>query len=247
MQETIRGKTALLTGAAVRIGRATALALAAAGVNIVLHYRKSGAEAEEALAAIMARGVKAWSVQADFENLNHIETLIPQTLKVTGGALDLLINNASIIKLNTIADMDYQSLMENVEVNAWAPFALTRDFARQRKHGSVVYIIDGRIYCSANPHAAYIASKHLLAAFTKMTAVYYAPGILINGVSPALILPPRGRDEAYLEALDGIVPLKKHGTPEDIAAAVVYLCKNDFITGQIINVDGGYHLKDYSR
>lgn len=92
-----------------------------------------------------------------------------------------------------------------------------------------------------------MVSKHVLAVLTAAAALAYAPGIRVNGVAPGLILPPPGQGEEYIERLRDTVPLKQHGDPEDVADAVVYLAKSRFLTGELIYVDGGRHLKEYGR
>jgi NAD(P)-dependent dehydrogenase (short-subunit alcohol dehydrogenase family) len=108
-------------------------------------------------------------------------------------------------------------------------------------------MLDSRIAGLDMSHVAYILSKRALAALTEMMAVEFAPGIAVNGVAPGLILPPPGKDEAYLDELAKGLPLKRHGNPGDIADAVMYLLRSDFVTGQVIFVDGGRRLLELDR
>jgi NAD(P)-dependent dehydrogenase (short-subunit alcohol dehydrogenase family) len=119
---------------------------------------------------------------------------------------------------------------------------LSREFARLAGRGKIVNLLDTKIIGYDRAHVAYILSKHMLSVLTRMCALEFAPGITVNGVAPGLILPPLGKDENYLEQLARSVPLKRHGGPEDVAKAVVYLLTSDFVTGQVIFVDGGRHL-----
>jgi len=241
--ESVRGKTALITGAGRRVGRATALALAREGANIIVHYGRSEEEARQVCREIEQHSVKAWGLQADLEKPEEYETLIKRVLELAG-SIEILVNNASIFPPSELGDVSFDDVVANLQVNAWAPFVLTREFARQVGKGRIVNLIDSRIQGYDFAHVAYILSKHLLALLTRMTALEFAPDITVNGVAPGLILPPPGEDESYLERLKGTVPLKCHGEPEDIAEAVVFLVKSNFITGQIIYVDGGRHLKE---
>lgn len=241
---TLRGKTALVTGAAKRIGRAVALALAEEGVNVVVHYRSAGEEAEALCRELSERGVQAWAVQADFEKPEECQTLIEQAQKAAG-AIEMLVNNASVFPLTRLEEMTFDDLTSNLRVNAWAPFVLSRAFARQVGRGKIVNLLDSRITGYDWSHAAYILSKHMLAALTRMTALAFAPEITVNAVAPGLILPPRGKGREYLDRLKDTVPLKRHGSPEDVAQAVVFLLKSEYVTGQIIYVDGGRHLKEF--
>jgi pteridine reductase len=243
--QPLEGKTALVTGAGRRIGREISLALADAGVNIVAHYRRSAA-AEGLRRELTARGVKAWIVEADFEDVGETEGLFPAVLQ-SSGPIDILVNNASIFLPDTIQEMDLPGLMRNVQVNAWAPFALSREFAGQGRQGKIVNLLDSRIIGFDWAHMAYILSKRMFTALTEMMAVEFAPCITVNGVAPGLILPPPGKDQRYLEELAHTVPLKRHGDAGDVAEAVLFLLKSDFVTGQVVFVDGGRHLVEQNR
>lgn len=243
-RESIHGKTALITGAAKRIGRETALALADAGANIIIHYRSSADEARELVTELSQRGIIAWLVQADFAKPEEYETLIPRALEIAG-SLDILVNSASIFPMDKLENLTWQSVMTNFEVNAWAPFVLSRAFKQHVGKGKIINMLDSRLMGYDWTHVGYILSKHLLAVLTQMTALDYAPDITVNAVSPGLILPPPGKDESYLDALVETVPLKRHGDAEDIAEAILYLATSTFCTGEVIYVDGGRHLKEY--
>jgi NAD(P)-dependent dehydrogenase (short-subunit alcohol dehydrogenase family) len=245
MEEKLRGRTALITGAGRRIGRAIALALAREGVNIIMHYPSNEDETQELQTELTAMGVRSWSVKADFEKAEEYETLIERSLKIAG-SMDILINNASIFSPGTLAEVDFADLMRHMQVNGWAPFVLSRDFARLVGKGKIINLLDSRVSDYDWAHVAYIMSKHVLSIFTKMTAIEFAPEISVNGIAPGLILPPQGKDESYLDRLASTVPLKRHGGAEDITSAVTYLLTNDFLTGQIIYVDGGRHLMEYA-
>jgi NAD(P)-dependent dehydrogenase (short-subunit alcohol dehydrogenase family) len=241
---SLRGRTALVTGGAKRIGRAIALALASAGAGVAIHYLSSKEEAERLAGELEGRGVPAWTVQADFEQERGYEHLIERTLGMTG-TLDILINNASIFPRETLDEAALPSLVRNVEVNAWAPFALSREFARRAGQGDIINLVDARIFQRDPNHVGYILSKHLLAVLTRMTAQAYAPRVRVNGIAPALILPGPGMSREEFERLGGTVPLKRHGGPDDIARAALYLLGAEFVTGTILEVDGGLHLAEY--
>jgi len=245
MSWEIKGKTALVTGAAKRIGAQIALSLAEEGASVYIHYQNAERDARELKAEIESKNVKAWLIQADFGN-NGYEGLIERTAGVAGG-IDILVNNASIFPQSSLKDMTLEGLVANIKVNAWAPFVLMRDMARIMKKGKVVNLLDSRVSGYDWTHAEYILSKHLFAAMTRMAAVEYAPDLVVNGVAPGLILPPPGKPMEYIERMDRTVPLKKHGSPFEIAAAVIYLLKSGFLAGEVINVDGGRHLIEYDR
>jgi NAD(P)-dependent dehydrogenase (short-subunit alcohol dehydrogenase family) len=246
MPETrLQGQTALVTGAAQRVGREIALTLAREGVNIVIHYRSSKDEAESLERELKETGVNSWLVQADFERSLEYENLINRTVEVAG-SLNMLVNNASVFPSDTLKSLSRQNLVQSLELNAWAPFSLCRQFATAVGRGKIVNLLDTRVNSYDWTHVSYILSKHVLSEFTRMMAVEYAPDITVNGVSPGLILPPPGKDRSYLKRLEHTVPLKRHGNPNDVAQAVLFLLKSDFLTGTIIAVDGGRHLMEYA-
>jgi pteridine reductase len=246
MDKYLTGKTALVTGAGRRIGREIALALAGAGANIVIHYPYSSDEAGDLEAELAKRSVKSWLVKADFEETEDYGTLLDRTIE-SSGSLDILINSASVFSPGKLGDIRYEDLMRNMQINAWAPFVLMRDFARLSGRGKIINLLDTRIAGYDMAHVAYILSKHVLMVLTKMAALEYAPHIAINGIAPGLILPPPGQDDHYLDRLSQTVPLKRRGYPADISRAVLYLLSNDFITGEVLYIDGGRHLMEYGH
>jgi pteridine reductase len=246
MKRSLRGKTALVTGAAKRIGREIALALADAGANVIIHHRNSAAEAALLLNELVQRGVKSWTVESDFEDPQFSQGTFEAALD-KAGAVDFLVNSASIFEPGVMDELDFSELMRNVKINTWAPFALSRDFAHYVRSGKIVNLLDTRIVGGDRSHLAYILSKQALFALTEMMALEFAPAITVNGVAPGLILPPAGKDEGYLDALSSTVPLRTHGHAADVAGAVIYLLESEFVTGQVIFVDGGRHLMEYGR
>jgi NAD(P)-dependent dehydrogenase (short-subunit alcohol dehydrogenase family) len=242
MGSKLKGKTALVTGGAKRIGRAVSLALAKDGVRVVLHYNTSEGEAESALALIRERGPEGLSVRADLKNPSEAEELLPRVTE-QAGPVDILVNNASIFPENRITDFTMAELDENVRINALAPLLISRSFAKQGRSGAIVNLLDTRITSYDAHHAAYHLSKRMLYEMTRMTAVEFAPAVRVNAVAPGVILPLPGKDDSYLEGLRRTNPLNRIGTVEGVAEAVLFLLESDFITGQVVFVDGGRHLK----
>ena len=238
----LSGRTALVTGAARRIGRAISLALAERGVNLVLHARNSVNEAEALAGEVRALGVRAWIVAADLAGARQVDSLFARALEAAGH-VDFLINNASIFEPATLAGFSFEELAENVQVNAFAPLQLARAFAAQGRAGAVVNILDTRVTVYDREHIPYHLSKRMLLSLTSMMALEYAPGVRVNAVAPGLILPPAGEDRSYLERLASSNPLKRIGSTEDVTRAVLFLLESDFVTGEVVFVDGGYHLK----
>jgi len=239
---SLSGKTALVTGAAKRLGRATALTLAHEGVNVVLHCRTSAKAAEELADAIRALDVKAWTLTADLASPAAAQSLVERALDMAG-PLDFLINNASVFPTSGMADVSVESVHASVDLNALAPFLGARRFAEQRRDGAIINFLDARIVDYDREHVAYHLSKRMLFELTRMMALEFAPAIRVNAVAPGLILPPAGKDESYLASLAHTNPLNRYGGVDDVTSAVVFLLQSPFITGQVIFVDGGRHLR----
>lgn len=242
----LRGKTALVTGAARRIGRATALALARAGADIVVHYRSSEGQAHDLVEKLSALGVQAQAFPADLADAVAVDSLVVEALRLTG-RLDVLVNSASIFEEGGLNEVGPEEFRRNFDINALSPFVLTRNLYRHvsERHasGSVVNLLDSRVTDYDRRHVAYALSKRALHSLTQMAAMEFAPTLRVNAVAPGLVLPPAGEDEDYLERLRTTNPLQSHGTLEQVTDAVLFLVGNAFVTGQTIWVDGGRHLK----
>jgi len=237
----LNGKAALVTGAAKRLGNAIAVGLAKQGINVILHYGKSEGEAKKLQGEIAELGVKSWLVKADFSNSQLCEALIEQAHELSGG-IDILVNNASIFSVSKIDNVSLEDINMNMLVNAWTPFLLSWSFSKKTAQGKIVNLLDTRIVGYDFNHFAYYLSKRMLEILTKSLALKLAPNITVNGIAPGLILPPEGKDYAYLEQKKDTVPLRKIGAPSNIVETVLFLLKNDYVTGQVIHVDGGKHL-----
>jgi len=241
---SLAGRTALITGAAKRLGRAMALALAQEGVRVVAHHNRSEREAALLCDEITRSGGSAWRVQGDLAEAEQVQRVFRDAV-AQAGPIDILINNASIFESDTIWDATEDSVLLNLRIHAMAPLTLAREMARQGSEGHVVNLLDTRVTVYDKEHASYHISKRVLATLTRMLAVELAPKIVVNGIAPGLILPPAGQDESYLQGLVYTNPLKRHGGPRDVAEAMLFLLRSHFVTGQILYVDGGYHMKGH--
>lgn len=236
------GRAALVTGAARRIGRAIAFDLAALGYDIALHYHGSEKLARESAEGISRTGVRCEVFRCDLADRADVSSMLE---RVTGifPELSLLVNNASIFNRSPIRETGTEFLARQFEVNFFAPFVLSRDFAVRCGHGLIINLLDTRIDSSDAAYAAYSLSKKALAAFTRMAALEFAPEIRVNAVAPGLILEPEDEGEDYLDRLARKLPLKRKGSVENVVDAVRSLVSNEFVTGQIIYVDGGESLR----
>ena len=234
-------KTVLVTGSAKRIGRSIVVELGRQGYDVVIHYRSSREEAEELAEELEGTGVSTWLERADFEKEAELSGFI-RRVEADVGTVNCLVNNASIFPGSDLSELTREQLERNIDVNAWAPFVLTRAFADRFDRGRVINILDTRIAGYDWNHVGYYFSKVLLARMTKMAAISFAPEFTVNAVAPGLITPPAGMDESYLEERTERVPLRTYGESGDVAEAVEFLLRADFITGQVIYVDGGRNL-----
>jgi pteridine reductase len=241
---SLAGKTALVTGAAKRIGRALALALAQNGVRIVVHYNHSGQDALAVCHEIQQLGVPAWPIQGDLLDTGRTEAVFRAAVE-QAGPIDILINNASIFDRDTVWEATEESICRNMRIHAVAPLILAREMGRQGRAGHIINLLDTRLAIHDRVHVSYGVSKDALRKLTGMLALELAPSIAVNAVAPGAILPPPGQSEAYLMKLAQANPLQRSGEPEDIVQAVLFLLRSRFITGQVIYVDGGFHLKGH--
>lgn len=238
----LAGKTILVTGAARRIGKHLALTAARAGASVVLHHANSPELADETAEEIEALGCKAWIVQADFNRLEEVEGLIERVWKIT--PLDGLVNNAAIFEPLELAESRLVDWQRHMNINLTAPFLLSRDFAAhlaQDGKGRIVNLLDWRALRPGGDHFPYTISKAGLAAMTSGLAAALAPRITVNGLALGAILPPSdGGDTAWVEEE---VPAKRWARLEEVGQALLFLLAGpDYITGEILHVDGGRHL-----
>ncbi len=232
--------SALVTGSARRLGRAMALRLASMGYDIALHYHTTGPGS--VVEEIRAKGVRCEPIESDLSDRGATKDLLARAERALPG-IEILINNASVFERSPIRDTPDELLDRHLEINLRAPYVLSREFARLRERGQIINMIDANALKNASAYGAYMLSKKGLLGLTAMAAREFAPGIRVNGIAPGIILPPPGQEEAYIEeAARKRVPLGRHGHVEDILRAMEFLITNDYITGQVLFIDGGEHL-----
>ncbi len=239
---SLAGRTALVTGAAKRLGSALALALARQGVQVIVHYNTSPKEAGQVLEEIQAHHGAGWLVQADLSQPQQAESLLEKA-RSQAGPIDILINNASVFTEETLWQTSGASLQANMQIHAYAPLVLARSLAAQDRPGHIINLLDSRVQDYDRKHLPYHLSKRALLSLTRVLALELAPKIAVNGIAPGLILAPEGQDQRYLERLAHTNPLGRYGQPQDIVGAMLFLLQSRFVSGQIIYVDGGRHMK----
>lgn len=236
------GKVALVTGAAKRIGRAIALELARTGFDVAVHYRSSIKEAREVAEAIGKMGRHVVLVSGDLTDLKTPERIVSQTIDGLG-RVDVLVNNASVFDKTPIEQADAETCERMLLVNTIGPSLLARAVApimRKAGAGRIINLVDILADRPAKRYGPYCASKAALATLTRSLAIELAPEITVNAVAPGIALFPDDYDEELRNRLISRVPMRRAGTPEEIAALVRFLITDgDYITGQIIAIDGG--------
>ncbi len=238
----LKDKTVLITGAARRIGRALALAVARAGGDVVIHHGHSPREAAALKSEIEAQGRRAAILQADLSDPAQIEALIPQASRIA--PLFGLINNAAIFEDLDLAATDLPAWERHLRVNLTAPFLLSKAFTAampEESEGRILNLLDWRALRPAADHLPYTISKAGLAALTRSLAIALAPRIAVNGIALGAVLPPSdgGADADIVRA----VPAGRWARLEEVEEAAIFLLGGPaYITGEIIHVDGGRHL-----
>ncbi len=246
MAYPIKSSIALITGASQRLGRALAIAIADVSDGVVVHYNNSRGAAEDTARFIQDRGGRAWIVQADLAEPGQAATLFAAARLAAGTDISILINNASIFEQGRPESLTAAEFNLNMNIHVLAPLLLSQCMAAQKCGGNIINMLDTRILECDNEHAAYHISKRTLFTLTRMLARELAPAIRVNGVAPGLVLPPAGEDNEYLRSRCHSLPLQCYGRAEQVCDAVLFLLRNTFITGQIIYVDGGRHLRGSS-
>lgn len=241
---SLAGKAALVTGGAVRVGRAIALALAQEGADVAVHYRSSEREAEEVSALIRSGGHRSFPVPGDLASPEGCRRVVRETLGGLGG-LDFLIHSAANFHRASLEESDETLWDSAISVNARAGFLLAREAAgtlRERK-GRVIFLSDFLALHPVKNYAVHSVSKAAVEGLVRALAVELAPEVSVNGIAPGTVLPPEGTPREQAQRWARKVPLKRNGEPEDIARTVLFLCVGPaFLTGQIIRVDGGKAL-----
>ena len=242
----LQGKNVLITGGAKRLGRAMAIALAEKGANVAIHFNRSKKDAEELASQLEAMGTKAISVSADCHKPKKIEKAVLKTADELG-TIDILINNAAIFYRTPINNIDKDNWDDFLDVNLKAYFFFAREFAKLAGNNlrKIINMADVYAHSPAKDFIPYGVSKAGVVALTKGLAKAYAPDILVNTISPGVIMPPANSNSVSLKENEKVINqtlLKGAGTPEDITKTVIFLAENDYITGSEIFVDGGRHI-----
>jgi len=243
----------LVTGAADRLGRAMALALANRGINVAIHYNKSKDKAAKTAREVSDCGVKSCILQADLLDLEAASGLIEQASTALNAPIDVLINNASAFDWDTVEDATFESWDRHHRSNLQSPFILTQKFAAQAPKargnigdrvsgGLIINMIDQRIRKLTPGFMTYSLSKHGAWAMTRTTAQALAPDIRVNAIGPGPTLRGANQSAAHYQYQRANTILERGADPEDIVGAMNYFLDAPAVTGQLLCVDGGQHL-----
>lgn len=242
MSEPTR-RVALVTGGAVRVGRALSLGLAEAGYDVAVHYHSSAGPAREVERRITDLGRRATLIEGDLSDPAQVAA-IARAVRERCGRLDLLVNSASSFEQADLLDVDAEAWDRVMNVNLRGPFLLVRESAvlLRQCRGTVVNMVDvlGMEPWTLHPHHS--VSKAALLHLTKILARVLAPEVRVNAVAPGTVLLPEGSSQRLIDEETNASPLRRLGSPEDVLRAVLFLAASPFITGEVIVVDGGRRL-----
>lgn len=238
----LQDRVVWVTGAALRLGKALALDLAGRGANIVVHYNTSESEARATAGQIEALGRRALIVQADLSQVDQIKDVVRQ-IDQAFGRLDVLVNSASNFYRVPLEEITEEVWDQSLTVNLKGPCFCALEAARLMKRsggGKIINFADWAGFRPYRNYLPYMVSKGGMITLTRALALELAPEILVNAVAPGPVLPPPGTTAEEIERMTRNVPLHRLGSPEDIVATVAFFLEgSDYITGQVLCVDGG--------
>jgi pteridine reductase len=241
---TAVARVALVTGAGRRVGRAIAVAVGQQPMHVVVHYHGSAEGARETARLITSAGGSASTAHADLSIASECERLVDAVV-VEQGRLDVLVNSAAIMTRTPVGETSIAQWDEMFAINVRAPYFLAQRAAPALRaaRGTIVNIADLAAFETWPAYVPHAMSKAALVQMTRGLAHALAPDVRVNAVAPGVVLLPEGwspEDAAHLHAT---TPLQRLGTPDDVARAVLYLIDARFVTGEVIRVDGGRHVR----
>jgi len=236
----LKGKTILITGAARRVGKIFAFACAKAGANVIIHHGHSPDEAEALKEEIASLGPSAWVLPCDLSQPDAVSQLITQANEIS--PLYALVNSASIFENLSFQETSLEDWEKHFAINLTAPFLLSQAFAKHTTHGRIVNILDWRALRPGADHFPYTITKSALASMTKSLAIALAPNITVNGLALGAILPPADSSSDQNKIIEN-VPAQRWAETKEVEEALIFLLTcPEYITGEIIHLDGGRHL-----
>ncbi|MCA9116716.1 MAG: SDR family oxidoreductase [Planctomycetaceae bacterium] len=242
----LTGHVAVVTGGAVRIGRAIALGLASAGADVCIHCGNSVAEAEAVCRLIQGMGRNCAVVRGDLSRPTETAREILSAAASQLGPVTILVNNAAVFEPDELATLTDEVWQRQLAINLQSPVWLSREFAAQLpegRMGGIVNLADWRALRPVPGHLSYTIAKAGLVAATKLLAQELAPRVRVNAIAPGAILPPPESSDEQFQRLARKIPLRQTGGPEHIVQAVLFFLQNEFVTGEVLHVTGGQQLQ----
>ena len=250
MPPTTPAPVVLVTGAAKRLGREIALALAAGGWRVAVHYRNSEQDAIKTVAACALNTKASALFDADLADEIAVKTLVPRVI-VHFGQIDAVVNSASAFEQDSAKTFSYELLSKHLMSNTGAPIllaqALHTHLVSRNAKGAVVNLLDQKLWNQNPDFLSYTLSKAALEAANTMLAMALAPLVRVVGVAPGLTLTSHMLSDTQFAELHKLSPLGRSSTPADVAATVKFALENQSITGTTLLVDGGQHLMKFER
>ncbi len=244
VRSSINKPVAIVTGAARRVGREIALAMAERGLGVVVHHGTSTVEANVLVNRIRSQGGSAVAVSADLRDPRAAAMAVFEAAAELG-EVTTLINSAAVFQNRALPWIDLYHCNVHLSVNLLAPIFLSQQFIRQLgegQRGHIINILDWRAQRPGADHLVYTSTKAALSSVTKSLALQLAPLIQVNGLAPGAILPPEDRTNWHEQRAITSIPLKRTGSPKELVDAINFLLDSDFITGEILNISGGEEL-----
>ncbi|HEY53243.1 MAG TPA: SDR family oxidoreductase [Caldilineae bacterium] len=234
-------KTALITGGAHRVGKAITLTLARAGANVIINYHSSAQAAEETAVVARALGVEALPIQADIADVKQVEAMVRLAEERLGG-VDILVNSASLYWETPFPTDDHSDWRRVTGIGIDGPYFCANAVAPgmlARGEGAIINITDLSAFEPWPNFIAHSVSKAAIMALTRQLALELAPAVRVNAVAPGPVLPPTDYSPERIARTADKTLLGRWGTPEDVAEAVLYFVRADYVTGNVLFIDGG--------
>jgi NAD(P)-dependent dehydrogenase (short-subunit alcohol dehydrogenase family) len=242
----LKKATAIITGASGHLGGATAKALAEAGCNCICHYNRNEHKTEQLVEQICKTGAKALAVKADLNKPDEIENLFEESKEL--GTPQILINSAAIFSRQPLENVTFEEAQKILNLNLTAPILISKEFAKgisSKLHdtdgviGKIINISDVGGIRGWAEYVLYCSSKAGLIGATKALAKELAPSICVNSIAPGIVTWPSDFSEPEKQHQLSFIPAKRIAQLNEITGAIIFLLENDYITGQVLNVDGG--------
>ena len=243
----ITGKTALVTGGAHRVGKAITLMLAQLGANVIINYNSSGDAAQQTLDEVKALGVDGVAIQCDVANLASVQQMTQRILDRFGG-VDIIINSASLFGKTPFPSTQAEGIElwhKVTRTSIDGAFYVCNSLVpsmQARGGGAIINIVDRSVWQAWHNLTAHAVGKAGLLALTHQLALELAPSIRVNAIAPGLVLPPPNFNQKQIDESAKRIPLQRWGSPQDVAHAARYLLEADYVTGEVVVVDGGEQI-----